>query len=61
MAASVDSHTMVFFLAHVEKCWRKLGETEPHWSVLTDPAYAADRIGDTERDFFDTGRGMLSG
>lgn len=48
---------MGFFLAHVEKCWRKLGETEPHSSVLTDLAYAADRIGDTERDFFDTGRG----
>src|SRR5436190_7996602 len=24
---------------HIAKCWSQLGETEPHWSVLTNPKY----------------------
>src|SRR3954468_20622450 len=26
-------------LDRVEKTWKHLGSTEPHWSVLTDPGY----------------------
>lgn len=29
--------------------WARLGETEPHWSVLTEDAYRSDRINEARR------------
>ena len=40
---------------HIENNWTKLGETEPHWSVLTHEAYKSEKIQENERAFYDSG------
>jgi SAM-dependent methyltransferase len=37
------------------EAWTKLGETEPHWSVLTDPRFKADSIEANKAAFYGTG------
>jgi len=39
--------------------WRKLGETEPHWSVLTSEMFTANNIGENIDLFYESGRGDL--
>jgi len=46
-------------IARVERNFRHMGETEPHWSVLTYDRYKAENIATTEREFFDSGRGVV--
>ena len=46
-------------VARVERNFRHMGETEPHWSVLTSDRYKADKISETEREFFASGRGVV--
>jgi SAM-dependent methyltransferase len=53
----VDPAALAALLMHVETCWRRLGETEPHWSVLSAPQFKSDRIGDTGPDFYASGEG----
>lgn len=53
----VDPAAMGALLMHVENCWRRLGESEPHWSVLTAPQFKADRIGETGPEFYASGEG----
>jgi 2-polyprenyl-3-methyl-5-hydroxy-6-metoxy-1,4-benzoquinol methylase len=36
--------------------WSALGETEPHWSVLTQDAFKSESISDNEELFFETGK-----
>ncbi len=38
---------------HIAKCWSQLGETEPHWSVLTNPKYFANVFSKHQDEFFD--------
>jgi 2-polyprenyl-3-methyl-5-hydroxy-6-metoxy-1,4-benzoquinol methylase len=40
--------------------WRSLGQTEPHWSVLTDSAFLASNIAETKREFYRSGRGQIA-
>lgn len=54
---AVEAQTLRGLLAHVEQCWRRLGEYEPHWSVLTDPLYKADMISETIEHFYASGSG----
>jgi 2-polyprenyl-3-methyl-5-hydroxy-6-metoxy-1,4-benzoquinol methylase len=44
-------------MERVGEQWRRLGETEPYWSVLTTPEFKAD-VMDAERvdSFYETGR-----
>ena len=51
----VDSAALSALLMHVENCWRRLCETEPHWSVLTDPPFKSDRIDETGPGFYASG------
>jgi SAM-dependent methyltransferase len=37
-ATPIELEQMV---AHVEATWTRLGQTEPHWSVITDPRFKA--------------------
>ncbi len=46
-------------VARIEESWRAFGESEPHWSVLTDPAYRAERIGETARAFYRSGEAEI--
>lgn len=41
-------------VARVEETWRRFGETDPHWSVLTAPEFQKDRIEETEARFYAT-------
>ncbi len=43
-------------LAHVHRTWQHLGETEPHYSVLTVDRFSASSIDQTEEAFYATGR-----
>src|SRR5258708_9446698 len=52
---TVDPAALGTLLMHVENCWRHLGETEPHWSVLTAPQFKPDRIGETGPEFYASG------
>lgn len=38
-------------VAHVEATWTQLGESEPHWSVITDPRFKASSI-EANREMF---------
>lgn len=44
---------------HVERNWQLLGETEPHWSVVTKDAFKQDVIGANEEAFYNTGKSAL--
>jgi hypothetical protein len=54
-ADRVADEVVGILLAHVEKCWRTLGEAEPYWSVVTDDRFKADRIGDNKDLFYSAG------
>src|SRR5262245_41112109 len=43
-------------LKHIETVWSRLGETDPHWSVVSTSAFRADKIKDTIGEFHETGR-----
>jgi SAM-dependent methyltransferase len=45
--------------ARVAMQWQHLGETDPHWSVLTNDSYRADQIADNEQAFFATGEAEM--
>ena len=41
---------------HVAGTWSRLGETEPHWSVLTQEQFRAQSLGDAQRArFYESG------
>lgn len=42
-------------LTHVENCWRQLGETEPHWSVLAQPQFKSHQIVENGGSFYASG------
>ncbi|MEJ1978969.1 MAG: class I SAM-dependent methyltransferase [Acetobacteraceae bacterium] len=42
-------------VAHVERTWTRLGETEPHWSVITDPRFKAATFAANEAAFAEHG------
>jgi SAM-dependent methyltransferase len=56
----VELHTAPEMLnrmvAHVEATWTRLGETEPHWSVITEPRFKADQIAAHEAVYHDYGQ-----
>jgi SAM-dependent methyltransferase len=41
---------------HVEATWTQLGETEPYWSVITEPRFKAEHIAAHEAVYRDYGR-----
>jgi len=43
-------------MAHVEENWRRLGLSDPHWSVVTNEAFRASNIIHTEPLFYESGR-----
>ncbi|MFO1159894.1 MAG: class I SAM-dependent methyltransferase [Reyranellaceae bacterium] len=53
--AEGDDETLKICLERVEDCWRRLGETEPHWSVVANPMFRSERIGETIDEFYATG------
>ena len=44
-------------LRHTQRTWKKMGEADPYWSVLTAPKYHMNRITDErKKEFYDSGR-----
>jgi 2-polyprenyl-3-methyl-5-hydroxy-6-metoxy-1,4-benzoquinol methylase len=43
-------------LDHIQRTWQHLGETEPHWSVITYERFHQSRIQETKDEFYDSGR-----
>ena len=52
----VDGATRTRLLEHIAESWDHLGETEPYWSVMSEPQYLMERIGETREAFLDSGR-----
>lgn len=46
-------------LDNIRREWRRFGESEPHWSVLTGEEFRPERIGETIEQFYRTGRDHL--
>jgi len=42
--------------SHVQSVWQQLGETEPHFSVLTSERFQTSKIKDNQTDFYNSGR-----
>ena len=42
-------------MRRTEEVFRRLGETEPHWAVLTNEKFRSDRIDKNKEEFFATG------
>jgi SAM-dependent methyltransferase len=51
-----DDDSLAKLLARVERCWTQLGETEPHWSVLTDDLYKQQNFGENAKSFYNSGK-----
>lgn len=47
---------MTEMIRRVEATWQHLGQSEPHWSVLVNDRFRAERIGENEDLFYETGR-----
>ena len=43
-------------IRHVEATWTQLGETDPHWSVITDPMFRAGVFDENRESYRDYGR-----
>ncbi|HET7557906.1 MAG TPA: class I SAM-dependent methyltransferase [Rhodanobacteraceae bacterium] len=52
----VDEATRIRLLDHIARAWEHLGETEPYWSVMSQPQYAMESIGESRAAFLDSGR-----
>jgi SAM-dependent methyltransferase len=50
-----DPEGMARLLAHLAEYWEGVGETAPHWSVVTDERFAPERIAESRADFYASG------
>lgn len=46
---------MTEIVARIAREWRRFGETEPHWSVLTGDQYRSENISDNLETFYSSG------
>jgi len=52
----VDRATLAALLSRTAHQWGRLGETDPHWSVLTSDDFRANSIANNADSFYATGR-----
>lgn len=57
---NVDKPTLNQLFERVANQWKKLGETEPHWSVLTHDQFKADKVQDNLEAFYASGKDTVS-
>lgn len=50
-----DEETLARLLERVERCWTRLGQTEPHWSVLSTDEYRKEKFEGNAETFFASG------
>jgi SAM-dependent methyltransferase len=51
----VPADQLARLLAHVEGVWRRFGETDAHWSVLTNERYRKGSLEANKAEFFESG------
>jgi SAM-dependent methyltransferase len=54
---NTSSSNLSAMMRHVEANWRVLGASDPHWSVITHEAFRASNIAQTEKLFYESGKG----
>lgn len=52
----VDDETAARLFDRVAHSWTRFGNSEPYWSVLSEPQYLMERIGETREAFLESGR-----
>lgn len=52
----VSAEDLARMIHHVESTWEKLGQSEPHWSVLTHEKFRAVAIEENKDEFFKSGK-----
>ena len=55
----VSESELRLMIARVEENFRYMGETDPHWSVLSDDKYRTDNIERTKQEFYESGKGVV--
>lgn len=50
----VDRETLAAVVAETARFWETIGETAPHWSVITSSDFLPDRIAENELRFFES-------
>lgn len=43
-------------VSRVQKTWEELGESDPHWSVISQASFRSDRIEGNEKEFFESAK-----
>jgi SAM-dependent methyltransferase len=56
MPVLIEEAGLEEFFFHVQNVWQHLGETEPHFSVLTSEQYQTLKIKDSQTVFFNSGQ-----
>ncbi|MER3547042.1 MAG: hypothetical protein C4338_05340, partial [Rhodanobacteraceae bacterium] len=51
-----DGPTRERLFERIARVWQHQGETEPYWSVMSQPEYLMERIGETREAFLESGR-----
>jgi SAM-dependent methyltransferase len=52
----VDDDTAACLFERVARSWTRFGNSEPYWSVLSEPQYLMEKIGETREAFLESGR-----
>lgn len=52
----VDAETGARLFEHVARNWARFGEAEPYWSVMSEPRYLMEHIGENREAFLESGR-----
>lgn len=53
----INSHAdLTLLFEHIQKTWYYLGQTEPHWSVLSTEQFKQSNISNTTETFYETGK-----
>jgi SAM-dependent methyltransferase len=55
----VEPAAMATIIRRVSEVWQELGETKPHWSVLSSDEYLPENIASTEQAFYASGEADL--
>ena len=51
----VEPAVMSKLIERIGRTWQHLGETEPHWSVISSTRFQSDNIKETQAEFFASG------
>lgn len=55
-----DEESFGKILSHIQQVWSRLGEEEPHWSVVSVADFKSDKIDETLQKFYESGRSEVA-